>query len=231
MKQNDKGIFLHRINYSESSLIVTFYTLSNGIQKFIFQGGKKKSNALFPLSLCELTFYLRPDSELGKLTEAQPFELLQNIRANPSKSTLAFFMIDVIRQCLKTNQSDPEMFQFLERSITKLDLESDHSLFASSFLLEFAIQLGIDPHIHEENKKFFYLQEGEFSDLAKVGEIVESGEGVLLIQRLVRSEPVDSFSKQAKSEAFDTLIHYYKLHIPRFDVQQSLEVIKEILYS
>lgn len=230
MKQNDKGIFLHRINYSESSLIVTFYTLSNGIQKFIFQGGKKKSTALFPLCLSELTFYLRPDSELGKLTDAQPYELLQNIRLNPSKSTLAFFMIDVIRQCLKTNQPDPEMFFFLEKSITDLDNETDHSLYATRFLLQFSIQLGIDPHIQEDNKRFFFLQDGEFSDIARAGEIVESGEGVTLIQKIGRDEAIETVSKQVKSEAFDVMIHYYKLHIPKFDIQQSLDVIKEILY-
>ena len=68
MKSTDKAILLNRINYSESSLIITYYTLNNGIQKFLFQGGKKKANNLFPLSISEITYYNRPDSSLGKVT-------------------------------------------------------------------------------------------------------------------------------------------------------------------
>ena len=42
MKQVDKGILIHRINYSENSLIITLFTYSNGVQKFISKGVKKK---------------------------------------------------------------------------------------------------------------------------------------------------------------------------------------------
>lgn len=231
MKQSDKAIFLHRINYSESSLIVTFYTLQHGIQKFIFQGGKKKAAALFPLSLCEITFYHRPDSDLGKLTEAQSYAMIQEIPLNPIKSTLAFFIVDVLKKCLQTDQSDPLLYQFLEKTIVELKENRDHSLFSTRFLLNFSHHLGIEPHLQETNKRFFHLEDGEFSDSERRGEIVSSGASVELIQSLMRKEVISDFSKQVKSEAFDVMIHYYKLHIPKFDIQKSLDVIKEILYN
>ena len=40
MKTSDKGFLLHRISYSESSLILVFYTQKQGLAKFIFKGGK-----------------------------------------------------------------------------------------------------------------------------------------------------------------------------------------------
>ncbi len=125
MKESDNAIFLHRINYSETSLIATFYTQTHGIQKFMFQGGKKKGTSLFPLSLCEITYYKRPDSELGKLTEARPSDMLIELFSNPMKATLAFFMADVIKQCLQTDQADPQLFHFLTRSIHALDAADD----------------------------------------------------------------------------------------------------------
>lgn len=231
MKQNDKAIFLHRVNYSESSLIVTFYTLESGLQKFIFQGGKKKGQGLFPLSLCDIHYYRRPDSELGKLTDAFPYEMLHGISGNPLKSTLAFFMIDVLKQCLQTDQSDPALYSFVERSILVLNDQEDLSLYSITFLVEFAEHMGIEPSIYADNKRFFHLQDGEFSDFSRMGELVAEGECVELIQTILRRESVGFVSKKVRQEALNAMIHYYKLHIPRFDVDKSLEIIYEILYE
>ena len=43
MKLVDEAIFLFRTNYSDTSLIATYYTKEHGLQKFMFKGGKKKS--------------------------------------------------------------------------------------------------------------------------------------------------------------------------------------------
>ena len=83
MKRTDKAILLNRISYSESSLIITFYTFENGIQKFIFQGGKKKAHQLFPLAISEITYYKRPDSDLGKLTSSESKRILNELPFNP----------------------------------------------------------------------------------------------------------------------------------------------------
>jgi DNA repair protein RecO (recombination protein O) len=231
VKQNDKAIFLHRINYSESSLIVTFYTLESGIQKFIFQGGKKKSQSLFPLSLCDIHYYRRPDSELGKLTDAFPYEMLHTISTNPMKSTLAYFMVDVLKQCLQTDQSDPALFSFVEQRVISLNKETDLTLFGVQFLIEFAKHMGIEPSVEEENKRFFHLQDGEFSDFSRKGELVAEGADVGLIQSLLRKEKATSISKNVRHDALITMIEYYKLHTPRFEVEKSLEIIHEILYT
>ena len=112
MKNTDRAILLNRISYSESSLIVTYYTFENGIQKFIFQGGKKKAHQLFPLSLSEITYYKRPDSDLGKLTSAESYQLLKEVPFNPIKSTIAFFIAEVLLKCLKTEESEKDLFLF-----------------------------------------------------------------------------------------------------------------------
>ncbi len=230
MKQNDIAIFIHRINYSESSLIVTFYTLHNGIQKFVFQGGKKKGAFLFPLSICEINYYRRPDSELGKLTEVKSHILTQEIPTNPIKATIAFFMVDVLKKCLQTDQSDISLFRFLEQSIIQLDSTTDFGLFASFFLIDFSLHMGIVPHISETNKRYFHLQDGEFSDFDRAGELIASGPAIQLMQHILRKDNIPESSKETKSELFDILIMYYKLHVSTFNIQKSFDVIREILY-
>lgn len=231
MKETDKAIFLHRIHYSESSLIITFYTFKNGIQKFLFQGGKKKAGGLFPLALSEIHYYRRPDSELGKLTQIAPYEMLHAISLNPIKSTIAFFIADVFIKCLQTNQSDPDLFAFAEQKIISLNMEDDLTIFVTRFLLEFSEHLGIQPNLEAINKKCFHLQDGEFSDSHSKEEIFAEGQAVELLQDILRKNEGGTFTKEIKQEAFEIMILYYKLHIPRFDVQKSLDVIREILYN
>lgn len=233
MKQNDKAIFLHRIPYSESSLICTFYTLNSGIQKFIFQGGKKKSSGLFPVSVSEITYYRRPDSELGKLTDAQPIRSLSLIQADPIRSTITFFIADVLKNCLKTDQSDPQLFHFLEEKIGMLNTADPSflSLFPTDFLVGFALQMGIEPQIPSGICRYFHLEEGEFSNIDRKGELVAEGPGVNLIQELLIGEFQDHPSRMARKEAFEIMLSYYKLHIPGFNIDQSLEIVREILYT
>lgn len=230
MKQSDNAIFLHRINYSETSLIATFYTKNQGLQKFMFQGGKKKGTSLFPLSLCEITFYKRPDSELGKLTEVHPSEMLIELFSNPMKATLAFFMADVIKQCLQTDQTDAQLFEFLTHSIHALNDANDLSSFSTQFLIGFSQQLGIEPQTQANNCQYFHLQDGDFSNFERMGELVATGDGVQFIQALLRGEEPNIATKKVKTEAFETMLTYFRLHIPRFNVDQSLEIIHDVLY-
>lgn len=105
MKQTDYGILLNRISYSESSLITTFFTENSGIQKFIFLGGKKKVGNLNPLGIYELTYYKRPDSELGKINQAELVNSMNNIFFNPTKSVIAFFVAEILYQGIKSETS------------------------------------------------------------------------------------------------------------------------------
>lgn len=232
MKSTDHAIFLHRTHYSESSLITTFYTKNNGIQKFIFQGGKKKSAGIFPLALSEIQFYHRPDSELGKLTATSPLKMLHELSINPLKSTLAFFIADVLKNCLKTDQKDLHLFDFLENRIELLSVSTDLSIFNTQFLIDFTYHLGIEPIPPIKACSHFYLQDGTFSDTYRAGEIVNKNEGVQLIQELLMKNKLQtSYSKQSKKEAFETMLSYYKLHLPSFNTNNSLEIIRDILYT
>lgn len=231
MKKTDHAIFLHRTHFSESSLITTFYTKNNGIQKFIFQGGKKKSVGIFPLALSEIHYYHRPDSELGKLTVTSPLKMLHELNTNPLKATIAFFLADVLRNCLKTDQQDNHLFDFLANRIELLSLSNDLSLFNTQFLIDFTYHLGIEPIQPSNVCAYFYLQDGSFSDTYRAGEIAAKNEGVALIQELILNKPQTHHSKKTKKEAFETMLTYYKLHLPSFNVTNSLEIIREILYT
>ena len=235
MKKTDQGILLNRISYSETSLILTFYTLENGIQKFIFQGGKKKAHQLFPLAISEITYYKRPDSDLGKLTSSESFRVLNELPFNPIKSTIAFFVAELLQKCLKTEEGETSLFRFLEERIVQLDKDVDGSLFPLKFLLDFSLYLGIYPNSESDENHYFNVMEGIINKHKPIGgDIYYDGEAVQLISLVIdntlsNDHPLNS--KQNRSKALEILIHYYQLHIPQFKEMNSLEVIREILYS
>jgi DNA repair protein RecO (recombination protein O) len=236
MKKTDQAILLHRLTYSESSLILTFYTSQNGLQKFIFQGGKKKAHQLFPLSLSEITYYKRPDSDLGKLVAVESHRLLSNILFDPIKSSLAFFLAEILQKCLKTEEEEAPLFQFLETEILSVEQGTDLKNFPITFLLQFSHYLGIYPHQTGNDPRFFDAVEGcMLSFEPQRGAIYYEGEAVaLLVQLMHSSVPNENgflHTKQNRQKALEILVHYYQLHIPQFNELKSLDIIREILYT
>jgi DNA repair protein RecO (recombination protein O) len=230
MKFTDKAILLNRINYSESSLIITYYTLQNGIQKFLFQGGKKKANNLFPLSISEITYYSRPDSSLGKVTASETTQILSELPFHPIKSTIAFFIAEFLSKCLQTEEKEVLLFHFLEEKIIFLDKEKDISLFPIQFLLDFSEFLGIQPHVISKTGNYFNLMEGDISETKPIGDIFAQGEPVQLIHACLAKELDIQHTNKLRNETLDILIQYFQLHIPQFKTLKTLEVIREVLY-
>lgn len=229
MKEIDKAIVLRKVNYSETSLILTTYTNSNGLQSYIFQGGKKRSNALYPMSLVEIEFYKRPDSDLGKLTNIQSLNSSSEIPFHPLRSTVAFFMADVLYQCLKTDQADAYIFEFLERQIEELDESNELGFIPLLFLIRLSKTLGIEPIITHQEAVFFVPIDGEFRTHHGFGAQAESGEHVQLLMSIYQDNGWHEFTREKRNMAFNSMLKYFEIHIPAFDVSRSLEVLKEIL--
>lgn len=228
MKAVDQAIFIGKVNYSETSVVCSFYTRSHGMQTFVFQGGKKKSAALFPMGTTEITYYLRPDSELGKLTEAKVLGLF-DFRFDPVKSSVAFFMAQVAKNCLKTNQSDPYVFEFLAASTAQLNSAEDVSMFVVQFLVDLALMLGIEPLV-EEQGMHFNLLEGEITQTTRSYELTERGSHIALLRDLFLKKRIDQKpNKELRQDALNTLLRFYEIHIPGFNTNKVIEVVKEVL--
>ena len=72
MLEKTRGIYLHHINYSETSIIARIYTEKFGIQSYLIQGVRKRkasfSKSLFQsLFLLDMEVYYRPGRDLQRL--------------------------------------------------------------------------------------------------------------------------------------------------------------------
>lgn len=229
MKIKDEGIVIHRITYSDSSLILTLYLRNEGIQKFLYKGGKKKAAFLYPMSPVEVVYYKRPESDLRLVNQFERTNQSHLSNFHPIQSSIAFFMADVLKSCLKTDQKDDELFRFLLTKIDQLENSDNLGLFPILFLAELTVHLGIEP-ILEEGYKFFDIPEGRFTNEIQYGSKVYSGEAVDALYKIFNGEPKLEESRSLRKEVMDLLLHYYRHHISGFNVDRTLDVVSETLH-
>jgi DNA repair protein RecO (recombination protein O) len=234
MKSIDHGILLKKINYSETSLILHFFTLEKGFQAYLFQGGKKKKgNMLQPLAIIEMHTYQRPESDLGKIASIAADYIPKSIPYNPLKSGLAFFMTEVIEQALRTSDKDEAMFNMLTQEIHWLDDSDTISNYPIWFLLKVAQQLGFGIQVQQIDGRIFDLQAGTISNHTPEGQAFESDTAVIVLRNLLELSKTDLLGapihKTERRQIVNHLTNYFRWHIDGFKVPKSLKVMQTIL--
>lgn len=233
MKITDKAIVLSRLPYSESSLIVNLFTLESGRQTFLFQGAKKKKGLiLFPLELVEISYYRRNDSSLMKLTEMQALEPLHHLLDNPLKSSIAFFVSELMMSCLRDSHQDKKLFLFLSEEIHWLNLSEELSNYLVWFLAQISKLEGFQPEIQHENPRYFELQEGKLTNEQPFLPSYLEESWLHWIADSLRLDKMDFLSlaipKEERVKLIDAWLDYYQFHVSGMRKLKSLEVIRTV---
>lgn len=234
MQSIHSGILLKKFNYSETSLILHFFTLEAGFQAYIFRGGKKKKgNMLQPLSIVEISSYHRKDDELKKITEVNSLFAPQKLFFNPIKSGLAFFMAEVLSQVLYEIDVDSRMFSFLEHEIKWIDDSNELTNYPIWFLLKLADNIGVGIQIKSRDGAIFNFQEGTISNQTPTDSFFEKDETVPILAELLECNKPEFLAKQVhklhRNLIINHLIRYFQFHINGFKPLKSMEVMKTVL--
>ena len=229
MKQVDQGILIHRINYSENSLLITLYTSSNGVQKFISKGVKKKAGNLIPMGIYEIDYYKKPSAELGSITNIVQIKHHFGISNSPIKQLISFFIADLLKQTQKSESKDKNTFDFINNSIQSLDNTNHTSHFLCLFLLEYIQTLGITPFIENENSNCFDLEKGvfTFNNTDSNFRIMNKSVGTIIDYYKNKKLSKNSNFK----EVLNICLRYLSYHIPNFNMEKSINIIREIMYD
>lgn len=234
-----RGIVLHHLRYSDTSVIAKIYTNKFGLQSYLVKGvGSSKAKiklAMFEcLNLLEMVVYYRERKNLQTIRELHPAHFFTTLHTDIRKSTLALFINEVISKSIKEEESNPALFDFLFQMVLDLD---DPDFFTPDFHLRFMLKfskfLGFEPRKNHTHNSWFNLREGIFEDRRS-----DSGEYIapeftgylndlLCMDNLC--EPSFSIPPSARAMLLNRLIHYYRLHIPEFGELKTPEVLHEIL--
>jgi DNA repair protein RecO (recombination protein O) len=233
MKKTDLGILLKRIPYSETSFVLTVFTLSEGKKSFLFQGAKKKKgNVLLPLSPIELTFFQRDDSQLAKISETTLSHTFESIPFHPVKSTIIFFKVEVLQSILHEGVKDEQLFRFIENELSWLDGQVSLTNYPIYWLLELTKYLGFFPFKPINKTPYFDLENGLFLGSAPMHTNYKNGIEIELLSDFVSLSKEEllqiDIPKKYRKNCLSILIEFYKFHIPNFNLKDSLSIIESI---
>lgn len=240
MIEKTRGIFLHAVKYSETSLIASIYTETYGRQSFMINGVRSKNSsvkaAVFqPLYLLELEIYYKTGREIHRLKNARIASPYSTIPFDIRKSTQVMFLAEILYKCLREEEPNNELFNFIYHSLTLLDLtETGINNFHIWFLFNLTRFLGINPS--RDNalvSNFFDLQSALFVNHEPFHNQFTDKHITNLFSRLfeVDSSSIEklNYTQNERKLVLEKLLEFYKIHFDNLGEIKSLEVIKEVL--
>lgn len=240
MLHKTRGIVLRTVNYSETSIITKIYTEEFGIQSYLIKGAKRKSasvkaNLFQPLSLLNLVVYKKEKNKLQTLKEASVDIHFTSIPYDTAKTSILFFMNEVLLKCLQEEEANPELFSFLHESIQTLETtESNFSSFYLIFMVRLTRFLGFYPQGRfSESTPFFDLQEGQFVGIEPLHPYFLNKENSMILGRVIVSNyyVMESLSLTGKERKnlLDILLRFYHLHLSNMSNFTSHKVLEQVL--
>ncbi len=235
-----RGIVLHKVNYSESSVILKVYTELFGIQSYLVKGVRKKKPLISPallqhLSLLELVVYHKELGNLQHIKEIHAAFPFTHIPFDIRKSSLAIFLNEVIYKALKEEETNAELFNFLFDSIVRLDEATAHlNTFHLCFCVQYSKYLGFYPSGNWDlQHPYFDLVEGVYVNTPPLHQYYLTKEiSQILFQYSSASwENMSeiSINNQQRKNLLMGLMDYYRIHLQGFGNIQSHHILEQVL--
>ena len=239
-----KGIVLRTFAYSESSSIVKILTKEFGLKSYILKGSRKprtklRSNIFQPLYILDLQVYNSPKKDLQIISEAKVEYDLTPLFSDIKKTTLAFFISDIINQCLREEENNEELYNFIEKKIIALNtLENNYSTFHLYFLTELSEHLGFQPmNNYSLENQYFDLSKGYFVNTNPYhNNHLNEKDSQLLSSFLFSENPIAenyapiTLTKEEKTKILTILIKFYETHLLTPNSIKSHEILTTILH-
>lgn len=237
MLYKSKAVVLHKINYSDTSIIVHLFTEKIGKQTFIIKGAKRKNaklkSSLFqPLFLLEIEASHSPSKNLQILKEVRIEPVLHSITENLNKSAISIFLAEILFHSLNEELNSNEIFNYIYNSIQILELtEHNISNFHIQFLIGLTKYLGFYPD-NNFKETYFDLINGTFSNTIPLHNHYIDKEVSGLLQKFLKRSSQESISLTSEQRflLLQKIIEYYKIHIPSFGDIKSLDVLNALFH-
>jgi len=242
MLHTTKGIVIHHFKYGEKSVIAKIYTKKYGLQSYILNGvrnkkSKNKAVYLQPLSLVEINAFYKEKKGLQKIKTIQLDIPFNSIPFNINKSSIAFFIAEVLYKSIKEEEANEQLFDFLYNTIQVLDLkENNYTNFHLVFLAHLTKHLGFYPqkgNVKMNSNIYFDLQEGCFTNLkpphnAVIDTILSGVFSTIFGTNFDEMEVIEIDTKQRKL-LLNSFLDYYSLHLSNFENLKTLAILEEVL--
>ena len=242
MLQKTRGIVLHRIKYSDSSVIVYIYTEKSGRLTFLVRGARRKKsrikiNLFQPLYALDLEIYYNPKRELQSIKEYNIIIPFVSIPYSIQKSTIALFLGEMLYRFLLEEEANNPLFEYLLNSIRYLDkTEKSVSNFHLLFLIQLTKYLGFNPNDnYSEQTPVLDLKNGIFvQTIPNHTNYLNLKESRLFYNfQNTNFEKINllKLSSASRTNLLARIIEFYKLHQSFCGEIKSFQIMKEVFHQ
>jgi DNA repair protein RecO (recombination protein O) len=246
-----RGIVLHTLKYSETSIIARVYTELFGLRSYLVKGVRsprsKTRAALFqPMSLLDMVVYNKERHALNSIREVRLASPYISVHSDIRKSSVMLFISELAYRAIREEEPNPPMFAFLWENCLALDAAAESvSAFPVTFALALMHHLGIYPqNNHSAQSPVFNLRDGVFqSHVPDHPDYLAPEESMAFSRVLQYSAPHPAASPSpnpspagegsphpaSRSHLLETLLRYYRLHLPGFGEMKSHRILREVL--
>ena len=237
MQITTKAIVLSSLKYGDTSLIVKAFTATDGLKAYLLKGvlsskkGKLKAAYFQPLTQLEMVASHRNKGSLEHIREVRLAYPYQSLHTDMVKKTISLFLAEILSHCIREEERNLALFEFLEGALQWLDRHDKVANFHLLFMLELCRYLGIYPDTDGIESPHFDLVEGCFVTLPPLNPSIHGAELEFFRAFLrTRFDEVHSIEigRANRNALLISLLRYYEIHLQGFRKPRSLAVLNEV---
>jgi len=235
-----RGIILHQVKYSETSLIVKIYTEQCGLQTYIVKGVRKKNAAfkagLFqPLNIVDLVAHHNSKKEIQYIKDISCVYNYKSLPFDIKKTTIAIFINELLYKSIHEEIPNDDLFNYIQDALIGLDeAEASFTDFHFIFAMQLALHLGFFPHgRYSSGNQVFDMMEGIFKPAIPVHTYYIDGQLCRYFDLMIDPDNIKVYYFNIpfsfRKLLLEKIIDYYRLHIHVFGNIRSHHVLEEVL--
>ena len=147
--EKSDAILLRKMDFRETSFIVTFFTRDFGKVGGILKGarGSRARSGINPLFFCleQIVFYEKKKSGLCIISQCEAQRIFLNILKDWDRASIAYYILELVDRLTEPGGGAEEIFDVILNSMIALDGEKDPGVVARFFEVKFLTTLGFWP--------------------------------------------------------------------------------------
>lgn len=239
-----EAVILSKINYGDTSSIVSLYTESDGKISAIVKGGRgpksKIGKIIDPINHLQIIIYKKKSRDVQLLSDATLISHFVNVKEDLDSTKYSFAIIELIKNLTAENEVNTKLFKGLIKILTMIDKKEEAPAFLfGRFLLFFLSELGYELSIDNcaicKNKVTAKQHLGfDFDSGFVCSDCFESHSGLENVSAEL-FELIFCLKSNRKTEKFSIVLmdkfnllleRYLKFHVTDFKGIQSFQIYK-----
>ncbi len=237
-------IVLNKINYGDTSIIVSLYTKDFGKLSGIIKGGRssksKIGSAVNQLNHLEIVLYKKDSREVQLISNASIISHYPGIKEDFEKLQYALSILELLKKLTPEHETHLRLFAGTLRILSLMESSNEPALVLfGRYYLFFLTEIGYEPQFEKciscgrsnfVNEDLAYNYDlGIFCSDCSRDKLYSFSMSMELFEYLVclkNNKKADRFNKTTKEKAISFFENFTRHHIPDFKGLQSIQLLR-----